>query len=82
MAIDPTGISNTDPGPQSAAADGQQAAAHSLPDQIARDRYLNAKAARSNRRRGVMFSKITPAGCAADRQATGIGGIGFDKGGF
>ena len=65
--------------PQHAQADGLSVQSHPLPALIAADRYLAAKAARSTANRGVMFSKMHPAGAFPDAQGTGLGGINFDQ---
>jgi hypothetical protein len=68
--------------PQQTATDGQQVSERPLTDVIAADRYLAQKAARSQKRRGLMFNKIIPAGCPADQQGTQLGGgaNSFDNG--
>lgn len=51
--------------PKSASSpDGMSATGHSLPDLIAADKYLRARAAASDRRNGVRFAKIVPPGSA------------------
>lgn len=82
MATDPTGISPSDPGPASASADGMSVQSFSIADQIARDRYLKAKAARGKKGAGLIFGKILPAAAPADQQGTGVPGSSFDNPGF
>lgn len=70
--------------PASASADGVRADQHPLPGQIAADRYSAAKNARTNKRRGLMFNKLIPAGGMADDQGTanGTSSASFDQGLF
>jgi hypothetical protein len=49
-------------GPAKVAGDAGSVEQHSLPDQIAADRYLQAKAAVKAKRRGLRFSKLVPPG--------------------
>lgn len=44
----------------SSSADGQSATARSLGELIEADKYLAAKAARSSKRRGLLFTKLVP----------------------
>ena len=53
-------------GPESAEADGVKVKQHSLPDQIAADKYLASKAAMRKRNFGLRRVRIIPPG------ATGI----------
>lgn len=46
--------------------EGMSATAHSLPDLIAADKYLRAKAATREKRSGVRFAKIVPPGTAGN----------------
>ena len=48
-------------GPKRAQGDAGSMEQHSLPDQIAADRYLNSKRA-ANQGKGVRFSKLSPPG--------------------
>ena len=48
--------------PRSAEVDGQKAESHSLPDQIALDKYLASKAAAESNRRGFRISKMAAGG--------------------
>lgn len=48
--------------PRRAAADGVQSEQHSLPDQIAADKYLRSQDATRTRTRGLKFSKFKPPG--------------------
>jgi len=68
--------------PAEAANDGQSMAQHPIPSQIAADRYAAAAAGVKKRNRGVMYSKLIPAGAMPDSQGTGQGGAGgFDRAG-
>lgn len=49
-------------GPAKVAGDAGSVEQHSLPDQIAADRYLKAKEAAASKRRGLRFSKLVPPG--------------------
>lgn len=49
-------------GPAKATGDAGSVEQHSLAEQIEADRYLAAKAAMRDRRRGVRFSKLVPPG--------------------
>ena len=49
-------------GPAKVAGDAGSVEQHSLPDQIAADRYLQAMAAGKANRRGLRFSKLVPPG--------------------
>ncbi len=51
-------------GPKSAEADGIKATQHDLRDQIEADRYLAAKTAAAQRRRGIGFMRIVPPGAS------------------
>ncbi len=47
-----------DPGPKIATVDGMTAQAHDLPDQIAADQYLAAKAAARKKHRGIRITRL------------------------
>ena len=73
MAGDPTSSSQEDlkdairqnaEGPKQAAADGVNVQQHSLPDQIAADKYLTSKQAGRNPAKGFSRVKIVPPGTA------------------
>ncbi len=49
-------------GPAKAAGDAGSVEQHSLQDQIAADRYLNAKQAAKGKTLGLRFTKIVPPG--------------------
>lgn len=49
-------------GPAKAAGDAGSVEQHSLPDQIAADRYLNAKQAAKSKSLGLRVTKIIPPG--------------------
>ena len=51
-------------GPKKAQGDAGSIEQHSLPDQIAADRYLAAKRAVRARGRGIVISKLVPPGAA------------------
>ncbi|MCK6490622.1 MAG: hypothetical protein L6R48_20405 [Planctomycetes bacterium] len=51
-------------GPKKAQGDAGSVEQHSLPDQIAADRYLAAKRAVRARGRGIVISKLIPPGTA------------------
>jgi hypothetical protein len=51
-------------GPKKAQGDAGSVEQHSLPDQIAADRYLASKRAMRSRGRGIVISKIIPPGAA------------------
>jgi hypothetical protein len=51
-------------GPESAEADGVKVKQHSLPDQIAADKYLAGKEGRRNPARAFARVKIVPPGTA------------------
>ncbi|MBA2481239.1 MAG: hypothetical protein H0V44_11300 [Planctomycetes bacterium] len=50
--------------PKRAQGDAGSVESHSLPDQIAADRYLAAKRAVRSRGKGIVISKIVPPGAA------------------
>jgi hypothetical protein len=64
-------------GPASVSGDAGSVTAQPLGALQAADRYQAARAARANKRRGVMFNKLIPAGALCDNQATGLGPSGF-----
>lgn len=49
-------------GPKKASRDGESAEQHSLPDQIAADKYLRSREATRSRGRGVQITKMKPPG--------------------
>lgn len=49
-------------GPAKASGDAGSVEQHTLPDQIAADRYLAAKEAARSKRRGLVFNKLVPPG--------------------
>jgi hypothetical protein len=51
-------------GPKKAQGDAGSVEQHSLPDQIAADRYLAAKKAARARGKGIVISKLVPPGAA------------------
>ena len=51
-------------GPKKAQGDAGSVEQHSLPDQIAADRYLASKRAVRSRGKGIVISKIIPPGAA------------------
>jgi hypothetical protein len=51
-------------GPKKAQGDAGSVEQHSLPDQIAADRYLASKRAMRSRGRGLRISKLVPPGAA------------------
>lgn len=51
-------------GPKKAQGDAGSVEQHSLPDQIAADRYLAAKRAVRSRGKGIVISKLIPPGAA------------------
>ena len=51
-------------GPKRAQGDAGSVEQHSLPDQIAADRYLAAKRAMRTRTKGLIISKLVPPGAA------------------
>ncbi len=51
-------------GPKKAQGDAGSVEQHSLPDQIAADRYLASKRAMRSRSRGIIISKLVPPGAA------------------
>ena len=51
-------------GPKRAQGDAGSVEQHSLPDQIAADRYLAAKRALRTRTKGLIISKLVPPGAA------------------
>ena len=51
-------------GPKKAQGDAGSIEQHSLPDQIAADRYLASKRAVRSRGKGIVISKIIPPGAA------------------
>lgn len=65
--------------PASASADGQSATGRSIADLIAADQYLAGKVAAKQKRRGLTFSKIVPAGAISD-DGTTLGGSAFGGG--
>lgn len=57
-----TTIRDNAQGPAKATGDSGSIEQHKLPDQIAADRYLAAKAAAKSKRRGLTFNKLVPPG--------------------
>ena len=55
-------------GPRSAAADGVNMTAHSLPDLIAAEKYLAAKSAGSSRFSGLRFARLVPPGTTSNSE--------------
>lgn len=55
-------------GPAEVSGDAGSVRQHSLPDLIAADRYLLAKDAALNRRRGLRFNRLVPPGAADVRR--------------
>ena len=51
-------------GPKQVQGDAGTVIQHSLPDQIAADRYLAAKRAMRARNKGIVISKLVPPGAA------------------
>jgi hypothetical protein len=51
-------------GPKKAQGDAGSVEQHSLPDQIAADRYLASKRAMKTRTKGLQLSKLVPPGAA------------------
>lgn len=51
-------------GPKKAQGDAGAVESHSLPDQIAADRYLAAKRAVRSKGKGIVISKLIPPGAA------------------
>ena len=49
-------------GPKRAKGDSAEMEQHSLPDQIAADRYLASKKATASKGLGIRFKKLTPPG--------------------
>ena len=49
-------------GPKRAKGDSVEVEQHSLPDQIAADRYLNSKAAAKKKGLGIKLTKLSPPG--------------------
>jgi len=49
-------------GPAEASVDGQLVKQHSLPDQIAADKYLESKKASRSAGLGIKLAKISPSG--------------------
>lgn len=57
-------ISTNAQGPAKASGDGTAVEQHSLPDQIAADKYLESKKAARARGLGLKFAKLSPGGTA------------------
>lgn len=72
-------IGSVGQGPAAVSGDAGSVTAQRLADLAAADRYLAAKAGRSNKRRGMLFTKLIPAGAMPDSQGTGIGFPNFDN---
>jgi hypothetical protein len=51
-------------GPKKATGDSGSVEQHSLPDQIAADRYLASKRAMKTRNKGLILTKLVPPGAA------------------
>ena len=51
-------------GPKKAQGDAGSVEQHSLPDQIAADRYLASKRAMKSRTKGLQLTKLVPPGAA------------------
>ena len=67
-------------GPLSVSSDAGSVTQQPMVALIQADRYLAAKAARLQKRRGLLFSKMIPAAAFPDSQTTGFGGLaGFDQ---
>jgi hypothetical protein len=68
---DPTDLSSNiasnAQGPARASGDSGSFDAHSLPDQIAADKYLKSQAAVTKRRRGLRFSRLVSPPTWSDR---------------
>jgi len=78
------GIQESAANPAGVAVDGLSVTAQPISAQIQADRYLNAKNARGQKRRGLMFQKLIPAAAIADGQGTqaGTGSGSFDSPGY
>lgn len=59
--------------PQSSTADGQSATARSLIEMLQVAQSVDANAAMKKRRRGVLFTKLTPPGALSDCGRSGVG---------
>jgi hypothetical protein len=57
-------IEQNSQGPKKAQGDAGSVEQHSLPDQIAADRYLASKKAVRSRGKGIVISKLVPPGAA------------------
>ena len=57
-------ISDNASGPRRASGDGGSIEQHSLPDQIAADKYLESKKASRAKGLGIKLAKISPGGSA------------------
>lgn len=57
-----TAIEDNAAGPQKASGDAGSVEQHSIPDQIAADRYIASKDAVQNKKRGLRFNKLVPPG--------------------
>ena len=57
-------IENSALGPKKAQGDAGSVEQHSLPDQIAADRYLASKRAMQSRTKGLQLTKLVPPGAA------------------
>jgi len=55
-------ISDNASGPRRASGDGGSIDQHSLPDQIAADKYLESKKASRSKGLGIKLAKISPGG--------------------
>jgi hypothetical protein len=55
-------IANAAGGPKAGTTDGFSVESHPLPDLIAADKYLGAKAAAKKKRKGLGFIKLIPEG--------------------
>ena len=69
-------------GPAAVTSDGLSVTQQPVAAVIQADRYLAAKAARGKKQRGLLFSKLIPAGAMPDSQGTLGGVIGFNSGGL
>ncbi|GIW55547.1 MAG: hypothetical protein KatS3mg082_1951 [Nitrospiraceae bacterium] len=57
-----TAIHDNAQGPAKATGDSGSIEQHTLPDQIAADKYLASKEAAKSKRRGLVFNKLVPPG--------------------
>lgn len=60
--VDPDTIAENAAAPKRASADGTSAEQHSIPDQIAADKYAKSQTAAAGKKRGFRLTRLKPPG--------------------